>query len=124
MKFIQELGSTNFRIFVTTCCFAATVLTLLIGIILGKNLEPYQWLITTIFGAEALFSGLDVAQFWGKRTTDANYMAQKVQQQQPAVNVQTANVQAGDVSVQAPPIDPSTSRANVGPSVATLEPDD
>jgi hypothetical protein len=99
--FINELASTNWRIFLTTNLFAVTVVTLLAAMMLGLNLDRYEWIIGMIFTAEGVFAGLDVTQFTSKRKTDAAYMAAL----QPNVNVEQAQtVKAdGDVNVGAAP---------------------
>lgn len=85
---LNGVNTTNFRIVVTVCVFAVTVLSVLAMMILRVNLQPYQWLITTLLAAEGAFAGIDVAQFFAKRSTDTGYAAAKA----PRVQVEKANV--------------------------------
>lgn len=68
-KFLAELPSTNFRIFATMGAFLSTVAVVLFCIVRQIPLDPYEYIITTLFVTEGAFAGIDVAQYIGKRKT-------------------------------------------------------
>lgn len=68
-KFLGDLPSTNFRIFVTMGAFLTTVAVVLYCIVRQIPLDPYEYIITTLFVTEGAFAGIDVAQFYVKRDT-------------------------------------------------------
>lgn len=93
MKFLANLPSTNFRIFVTLLIACATSVRYLIsgiGIEGGVHFETWEpswdWLLFV-----AAMSGLDLASFYAKRTTDAAYVEASAQAKS-SVNVESAAV--------------------------------
>jgi hypothetical protein len=67
MRWLAELPSTNFRIFVSVCLAVVFVLTMLLGIVLGREI-PLD-IATMLATFLAAMMGIDLVQFKVKRDT-------------------------------------------------------
>lgn len=97
-KFLASMPSTNTRIFVTLLVVAATAARYIAsGAAIGQwHVDPWvpdwDWLLFL-----AAMSGLDLAQFHLKRTTEAEYVAAK----QPQITASEATVTGDNPTVNA-----------------------
>jgi hypothetical protein len=70
---VKTMPSTNVRIANSILMAMGTFVLMAVTALTGKAWEPSEiWL-----GFLVLWAGLDLGQFMGKRTTDANYVAAK-----------------------------------------------
>lgn len=103
-KILENLPSTNFRVFVTMMLVTVVILRYALqGIAVGAfHFDAFspEWDVLLFLAAMA---GLDLAQFHLKRKTDVDYMAAK----QPQVTAETANVDAVNATVNAEVVTPT-----------------
>lgn len=67
-QWVNDLSTTNFRIFVSIVLAVIVVLTLLIGVVLNKPMQTD--IVVTIVTFVAAMLGIDLTQFVMKRKTE------------------------------------------------------